>query len=195
MAQPGGYMYQNPGVHEHDGMFLRLNFGPGYTRMAASEGGTDVTVAGSGGALNFALGGSVAHNLIVYGELIASVAVDPTIEINGTEFSTDDVSAGVVGLGIGLAYYTASNVYVSGTLAAAQLSIQADQDGDGDAEEVGETDFGPTVSAQVGKEWWASDNWGVGLAGQVLVGSMKDGDSDVTWTATAFNLLLSATYD
>lgn len=186
-----------PGVHEHEGFFLRLGIGVGYTSMSAEEDGDDAEVRGTGGAFLIALGGNISQNLILYGELLGDVAIDPTVEFNGMEFDTENVNAGVFGVGVGLAYYLPSNVYFSGTLAAAQLSIQADEDGDGDTEEVGETDFGPAFSAQIGKEWWVSDNWGLGLAGQLVFGSMKDsgGSDDVTWTTTAFALLFSATYD
>lgn len=191
----GAYGMTVPGVNEHEGFFLRLGLGPAYIRMSASDDAMDASVYGGGAAFLLALGGNVTQNLIIYGELLGEMAVNPTIEINDVEFDTEDVSAGAFGVGVGLAYYLPSNIYFSGTLAAAQLSIQADQDGDGDTEEVGETDFGPTFSGQIGKEWWVSDNWGLGLAGQVLFGNMKDGEADVTWTTVGVGFLFSATYD
>jgi hypothetical protein len=48
----------------------------------------------------------------------------------------------------------------------------------------------------VGKEWWISQNWGFGLAGEFIAASMKDEtDPKVTWTASAYSLLFSATYN
>ncbi len=49
----------------------------------------------------------------------------------------------------------------------------------------------------VGKEWWVTDNWGVGVAAELLLSSMKDDPvvSDATYSATTFGLLFSATYN
>jgi hypothetical protein len=55
--------------------------------------------------------------------------------------------------------------------------------------------------ALVGKEWWVSDNWGLGLSGQMVPGTFRGKDPDLTlglvpsWKATAFSLLFSATYN
>ena len=198
-----GYMYGAygqtvPGYREHEGFFFRFGTGVGYTQAAAEEAGFDVKVKGPGGALTLALGANIVPNLIIYGELFADVSLEPTIEVEGEEFETEDLSAGAFGVGVGMAYYLPSNIYFSGTLGVAQLSVQADEDGDGDTEEVGDTDFGPAFSGQIGKEWWVSSNWGLGIAGQILFASMKDGNEgaeDVTWTATGFAFLFSATYD
>jgi hypothetical protein len=190
-----GYMYgaygkSLPGHHEHEGFFFRFGAGLGYTAMVADDP-AETTVKGGGGNLMLAFGFNVAPRLIIYGEGIVDVAVNPTIEIDGEEFDTDDLSAGIIGAGAGLAFYTRSNLYFSGTLALMQLSVQVDGD------EVGESQFGPAFSGQVGKEWWVSSNWGLGIAGQLLLASMKDsgGSEDVTWGAAALSILFSATYD
>ena len=48
----------------------------------------------------------------------------------------------------------------------------------------------------VGKEWWVTQDWGLGVAGEVLFASMKDaGDTSITWTGTAFSVVFSATYN
>jgi hypothetical protein len=56
-----------------------------------------------------------------------------------------------------------------------------------------------TLEGQVGKEWWVSSNWGLGLAGRALLGAMKDrplvNENVTTWRLAAFSLLFSATYN
>jgi hypothetical protein len=189
----GAYGMVVPGVHEHDGFYLNLGFGLGYNKMSADFEGTDRTIKGGGGTFTLKLGGNVARNLIIFGNLFANVAVEPTLEEGGDEVDLEDVNAGVRGLGVGLAYYLDNNLFFSGTLAAAQLAAQYDN---GTSEDDDETDFGPTFVGEIGKEWWVSDNWGLGLAGQVIVGSMKEKDnSDITWTTVAAGLNFSATYD
>ena len=47
----------------------------------------------------------------------------------------------------------------------------------------------------VGKEWWVSANWGLGVAGIVHIASMKLPNTDSRATADALSLVLSATYN
>ena len=192
----GAYGMTVPGWHEHEGFMLRLGIGGGYLNMSAEEGGTEVSVNGPSGVLNIALGANLSPGLIIYGELFGNAIVDPNVEVNGDEFETEDASASIGGVGVGLAYYLPANLYFSGTLSVSQLRFTQDTL---DGTDEYETDLGPAFTAQIGKEWWVSDNWGLGLAGQFLFGSLKDEDEDfggdVTWTTTGLSLLFSATYD
>lgn len=186
----GSYYYAAPpaGAQTHEGIFFRFGLGFGFTSMHSED--VDTTVSGPGAALVLSLGGNIAQNLIIYGELVGDTASDPKIEMGGSEFDTDDTTAGIFGFGVGLAYYLPSNVYFSGTIAATQLSVQVE------GEDAAESDFGPGFSGMIGKEWWVSDNWGLGIAGQLLVASMKDSEgSDIKWNAVGGGLLFSATYD
>ena len=183
------------GPEQHSGFYMRMHLGPAYTSMSAELAGSEVEVKGSGGTFGVAIGGAVTENLIVFGEVFDDITSSPTMEIDGTEFETSgDLAAGVVGMGPGIAYYFVPvNIYVSGTLAFAKLTFQED------GEETGATEYGPGVSLMVGKEWWASQNWGLGVAAQVFAGSMKDeeefGGEEVTWSARAFAIAFSATYN
>ncbi|HEY0706170.1 MAG TPA: hypothetical protein VGG33_05200, partial [Polyangia bacterium] len=185
-----------PGHHQHDGFFLRFLLGIGYTNLGAEAGATDMKIAGGGGAFSFALGGAVTPNLILFGELLQSIAVDPDVEIAGQSSSTEGTSASLVGVGAGLAYYLPNNIYVSGTLAFTQISLM-----DEDDEEIADTEFGPGLSLVVGKEWWVSENWGLGIAGQLYAARMKDrapaapGGETPTWQGLGLNLLFSASFN
>lgn len=174
-------------AHRHDGFFLRTHIGPAYTHMSADG----ATIKGNGGGFGLAIGGAVQDNLIVYGELFDDVAVGPEIEIDGLSGEAgEDTAAGVVGVGVGLAYYIMpANVYVSGTLTSARLTTQVD------GEQIGQSDFGLGLSGMLGKEWWVSDNWGLGFAAQAFVGQMKDKDDGPTFTTMAAAVVLSATYN
>lgn len=190
-----------PGSHTHDGGYFRLQFGLGYNNMSASAGGDTLKVTGGGGGLGIAFGGAVTPNLIIYGTILDSVATDPTISQSGVSgnFSgtANGASAGVVGLGAGVAYYLdpAVNVFLSATLMAARLVVN-----DKNGNTIGRSNFGLTAEGQVGKEWWVSDNWGLGASLQGVFGKMDDSEAVAggpvpTWTVFAFNVLLSATYN
>jgi len=200
-AQPGAYPYGGqtavgipPGHETHDGFYLGLQLGPGYSSMSTSSGGADVTVSGGGLELSIAAGGVVAPNLVVFGQIVGNSSIDPKIEIKGFGSGTANGSATVSGFGVGLAYYVMpANVYLSASLLATQLAV-ADENGD----DVGKTDIGAGINLSAGKEWWVSDNWGLGGALQFMAARMKDkgeAGSKPTWTSVGFALALSATFN
>ena len=186
-----------PGAENHDGVYLRLQLGIGYTSMSASMNGTDVSVAGAGPGFGIAVGGAVNSHLIIYGTVIDSEASDPEVKVNGqSQGSTNNgTSAGVVGIGAGLAYYLDSNLFFAGSLLASRLVVD-----DSNGNSLGKSEWGFTFEGLLGKEWWVSDNWGLGVSGQLLLGAMKDhatiaGEAVPTWTLAAFSVLFSATYN
>jgi len=186
---------REPGAQTHDGVYLRLQLGLGYTNLSTSVDGNDLTIAGGGAGFGIALGGAINSHLIIYATLVDCEASDPELKVNGQSQGTaNGRSAGVVGIGGGLAYYLDSNVFLAGSLLASRLVVNNDN---GDT--LGRSDWGFTVEGLVGKEWWVSDNWGLGVSGQLLLGSMKDraatATGDVSWQVTAFSVLFSATYN
>lgn len=185
-----------PGVHQHDGFYLRMQLGPGYTSMTGEAGSTDIEVKGAGAGFSIAVGGAVAENFILFGHLIADTAMEPEVKITGVGSGTAKGSASLTGFGLGAAFYVMpANLYLSGSLLGAQISI-SDEDGD----KVGETKVGFGMDLSIGKEWWVSDNWGVGVAGQFMAARMKDkeaipGGTVPEWTAWGFSIAFSATFN
>jgi len=172
----------------HDGFYLRLHLGASYLRLKADGR----TMSGPGASLGLALGGTIAPNLIVYGACFASTVTDPHTDTDFGGSSTENgVTLSLVGLGGGLAYYLPSNVYVAGTVATMQWSMTASSDSN---YTVDDSQWGIGGQVLVGKEWWVSQDWGIGLAGEVIAASMKDNAAQ-TWTGLAFSLLFSATYN
>jgi hypothetical protein len=186
-----------PGTQTHDGFYLRLQLGGGYTSMSASSGPNSLKYSGGSVGFGLALGGAVAPNLIIYGALIDSIAQNPDTTFNGPSFGSTSGSVGVVGVGPGLAYYLQpANVFFAGSFLLSRL-VFSDTDGN----TTDQTDWGFTFEGLVGKEWWVSDNWGLGASAQLLLGTMKDkeplvpGESIPTWRVVAFSLLFSATFN
>jgi hypothetical protein len=188
------------GFHEHDGFFIRAAIGPGLLHASWKVGTYDWSVTGTGFAIAVALGGSVTRNLVVYAELTRSVASDPTLtvkDVSTTKLTNYDVD--LAGFGPGAAYYLApANLYFSAALALSKLTSSyngpSGSEGDGTALEIfTRTDIGGTV--MVGKEWWASANWGLGVAAIGYLASMKRTNEDSRVTAEAFSIVLSATYN
>src|SRR5688572_7367092 len=115
-----GVVPRLPGYQTHDGFYLNLQLGPGYTSMSASAGGTDVTISGGGAAFSLALGGAVAPNLILFGQVLADSSVDPKVKVGALSANADG-SVTVAGFGAGLAYYVMpANVFLLGSALATQ---------------------------------------------------------------------------
>jgi hypothetical protein len=195
----GGVQSRAPGAETHDGGYLRLQLGFGYTSLSASDPVNSVTISGGGAGFGIAAGGAIARNLIIYGTILDSLASSPTVESTTggqtTSGTLNNASAGVVGFGGGLAYYLDSNVFFAGSLLASRMVVT-----DSNGNDIFRSELGFTFEGLIGKEWWASDNWGLGVSAQVLVGAMKDhptiaGEAVPTWHVATFNVLFSATYN
>ncbi|MFP2909277.1 outer membrane beta-barrel protein [Pyxidicoccus sp. 3LFB2] len=178
------------GRHEHDGFYARLQLGGGYTR--ASVVGDDLAIKGGAIGLNAEIGGALTRNFIISAKLYGTSAPNPDIEVGDLtiEGRDDDVSQNVGALGLGLTYYIMpANVYVSGALSFAQLSISDN------GETIAETDLGGTLHLGLGKEWWVSDNWGLGFGAELALGRIPEKDSNDRWNTVNAMLFLSATFN
>ena len=187
------------GFHEHDGFYVRAAIGPSVLHASWKEGAYDWSVTGTGFAIGVALGGSVLPNLVVYAELTRSVAIAPTRKINDASTPLNNYDVDLAGFGPGATYYLVpANLYFSGTIAFSKLTSgyngPSGSEGSGtDLEIFTNTGIGATL--MVGKEWWVSANWGLGIAGIAYVASMKITNEDSRVTAEALSLVLSATYN
>lgn len=192
-AAGGNYAYvARAGVHAHDGFFLRLDLGGGYMESNATVtvGGVPVDgkLSGPAGSFGVAIGGEVSQNLILAGHLYSKAISDPKASANGGSVTLNDTSWSMVGIGPQLTYYfMPANVYLSGTIAATRLVVSANGT---DAN----SDWGVGARLALGKEWWVSDDWGLGLAGLVSWSSNKDQGAE-TISSWGLGLAFSATYN
>jgi hypothetical protein len=174
-----------PPANEHDGFYLHMQTGPSYLRLRRD--GFEY----SGGGMSFAisLGGAITPNLILYGTIDFTFLDDPTISQTGYSYGNSRTEIMLSSFGGGVAYYFMPlNVYLSGALLGTDWELRQRN------EKIAESETGLGFTAQVGKEWWVSQNWGLGAAGKVLAASMKD-DLAQRWNALTFAFLFSATYN
>jgi hypothetical protein len=186
-SQDAGSTFQR-----HLGFFFRPELGFGYMNASTSLGGVDFSVKGSGAALGLAFGGAVSEGFIVGAQVWDVVASSPTITMGSTTVSTNSsTSAGVVGYGVLLNWYMQpSNIYLAVTPSLTRLVMD-----DGTSSATTEWGFG--LRGAVGKEWWVSDNWGVGVSGSLAFSSNKDSSASgaPTWSTVSFGIGVSATYN
>lgn len=192
-SQGGGQYAEAPGAHTHDTLFIRLTLGFGYAGFG-DDNDPSFTVSGAGTISSVSVGYTVAPNIIVYGQAGGLAIINPTAKVGDQEAELDGLTLTESGLGIGAAYYLPTNVHFSGTISAAKVFVSDDDSNTEDTT----SDWGVVLSGIVGYEWWVSDNWGVGLGGQISLGSFPDETSageDASVGMFGVGLVGSATFN
>jgi hypothetical protein len=155
----------------------------------------NVDLGGPGAMAGVDIGGSVAQNLIVYGELFASDTESPDFNYpNGMVVNNGNVSMSFQGLGAGVRYYFEPlNLFIGGGLNFMDFKLSNDT---GASVVTNTSDFGIGLRAAVGKEWWVSNNWGIGVAGELFYGEMDDPpiSNQTSVSATAIGIVFTASY-
>jgi len=171
-------------VHRHLGFYFHVDIGPGYLTTSASHNGFSASASGASVLVSLAAGGAVAEDWILAGELWGAAAPSPT----GASSST---TIGLSGVGLQVAHdFMPANLFFSLTPSVTVLSINNGSD------TVGRTQVGFGAKLAFGKEWWAGDHWGLGLAAQGFFGVNKDQGTDApTWSTFGGGLVFSATYN
>jgi tetratricopeptide (TPR) repeat protein len=181
-----------PGYHSHDGFFLRMQLGLGFTSLSADR--ADVRVSGASGHFSLAVGGTLSGKLALFGELGGGSVTEPRVTV-GNQSAKFDGELSVFTFGAGAAYYFMPiNVYLSATLGGSQVTLKV-KDPVGDRTLESKTGLGLTLSA--GKEWWAARDVGLGLALQLHGSAVKENvpvDPD-TLTPGWVSLVFSGTYN
>jgi len=168
-AAPAAALATPPGYHKHDGFYLQLGLGGGALSSKASAGGLDLELSGGGAVFNVALGVAVSQDFLIGGRVFSASVASPTVKLNGTDLGNAEGNYGLVGYGLDLTYYfSPSNFYVSGSPAMTRLTSD---DGSGNSSA---SDWGFGFRLAVGKEWWVSENWGLGLDLEYAYSSNQD---------------------
>jgi hypothetical protein len=176
-------------AHRHLGFYLRLDAGLGGFDSELNT--QDQSVHGGAGSFGVAIGGALTENLILAGHLFGLGSSNPDVTVGGASFTTSRTTVGLGGAGAELTYYFMPiNLYLSGTLGFTRLYTTIDGNDS-------QSQLGAALELAVGKEWWVSPHWGLGVAGQLYLSGNKDNTSasSPTWGTGAFVIAFSATYN
>lgn len=191
-AQPVAAPAAARGAATHDGFFLRFLLGGGSMQFSESpvSNGT-IKMGGAGAFFGFHIGFAAVENFILMASLNGYAASELRPELNGQQ-STSTVNLSTSSYGAGFTYYVMPlNLYFSADFGAARDQITA-------SGTKYDMEWGFGVNGQIGKEWWVSDNWGLGAAIFIHYSTMKDKTSSL-YTPTITNLIVgvafSATYN
>lgn len=196
-VEPQPPQQDSSSARRHRGLFLRPDIGFGYVTASTSDDGSDYRIYGAATYFGFAIGGSLADGVILAGHLWGMRATNPTVTLNGEAGSMADASLSFAAIGPEFDYYVMPvNLFFSGTLALSRSSV-----GLGTYLSSGgisyNTQVGAAAQFAVGKEWWVSDYWGLGVKGELTITSNKATASSTspTWMGFAFAVGFSATYN
>lgn len=184
---------------QHDrGFFLRMSGGPGagniHSHTRGNDGpfddGTKVSLEGSGGDGNFAIGAIVRPNLAVHATFWGWSAFDPDLKVGGATAETNDLTVSMNAFGPGVTWYFGQNFYLSGSIGGAEMTAEADGE-DFDSK------TGVAVDLTIGKEWWVGRRWGLGVAAGFGALSIPTDDPtlDDKFSGNSFGLRFSATFN
>jgi hypothetical protein len=190
------------GAHKHDGFYLSLSGGPAIGTVTMDATNFIIKKQELGGAgleYDFKIGFVISEKqrLCLSFDLISRTIFKPSIKIDGKSVTANaGVEYGDLIYGIGITkYFMPENIFLNGTIGFGQHSISINM-GVPTMSKVG---FGCQLKA--GKEWWISDNWGLGVAigGAYVAADDKTDPSYPQYSGkistTKFFFLLNATFN
>jgi len=153
---------QETGFHQHDGFYLSMALGPvfGSIKNETNYIGNQ-EYSGTGAQFDFKIGGAISENFIIHASLISSSMVGPKVSgDSGSGQASNDLSLGEAMIGAGITYYfMPSNFFLSGSIGSGNFSIM-----DKNNDVTVSTSRGLAFQLKLGKEWWVSKNWGLGIS-------------------------------
>jgi hypothetical protein len=181
-----------PTANRHLGLLVRPEVGLGYYVVSQPTGSSagDITLSGGAGMFGVIVGYAVAENFILGAHIFDTVGTNPNVSFsNGGSGGTSNTSISLFGIGPSATYYFPSNYYLTATVHLSRLSLTVNN-----VDTTLNTGFGARVG--VGREWWISDHWGLGV--NVHGGYANNSDPNPSASAVSSYLLgfmVSATYN
>lgn len=186
----------------HDGFFFNVSVGFGGQGMSLTgsiyEDGFTIDMEGDadGGVyeMDYKIGGRILPYTILHATVVRIGALgDLETELSSrgrSVYVENGESMLLVGLGT-TCYIRPYNFFVSGSVGISKFGLTEA----GDDEILGSTEFGFGFQLAAGKEWWVSENWGMGASIALNYGSVEESEEDAEMSALAITVMLSATFN
>jgi len=178
-------------VETHDGFYLNFQLGAGYGETNLEEpGDDDFIMDGTTGVFRIKAGYAILNNFVIYGIYGVFNVDEPDYEYGSASGTMNNTTLTYYDYGVGLCYYFMPiNIYISADMASSKGRLEINNI-------KSDTEWGASFTLSVGKEWWVSDNWGLGIAFIISAASMDDsGDSNATISHSFYGLAFTATYN
>lgn len=185
---------QEDGYRQHKGFFLSMSVGPNFPSITAEiVGDYNLMFKGTGAQFDFKIGGAIKENLILHATITSNTMTGPEITSGGSSQNTsNNLTLGETMMGGGITYYVMpANISLSGSLGIGNFTLI-----DGDNDSSISTDRGFSMQLKVGKEWWISKRWGLGVAvtyGKTKLTNTPGGGVEELMNSNNFGILFNAT--
>ena len=195
-ALAASFSFATSEPHVHDGFFLNFAMGMGYQSINFvpddREEETD-NIAGLATDIDVKLGGNVAYNTLLH------LTLAGTTKTGTTNFEDDykDLRVNMSLLGLGVTHYFENNIFITASCGISQFHVNEDI---AVFSAIVQSNTSPDINTgfgfQVGggKEWWVSDNWGIGASAALLYGFASN-LADAKESSLGITLRFSATYN
>lgn len=168
------------GIHTHDGFYYSVNAGFAYqtTAIAGYTGFDSLGINGSATLISSKMGWSLdeswvlslnVHTLLFGTFGTPRIYSEPDIVTSRLDKSKELT---VTLVGPGVTYYTPENYFATATIAPASVLYR-------DKQGATNIDSGFGLSLGLGREWWISNNWGIGFLVQATYSRVELEDIDV----------------
>ena len=180
--------------HTHDGFFLSFAMGLGFQGMDYVTYDYDdevKSISSLATNIDIKIGFSATQNLAVH----LTLAGDTPTESVG-ESKNDDIKTNMSLLGIGGTYYFPGNFLASASFGVGQFRVYDDISTFQAMVQGNPDDFsrsGLAFQIAGGKEWWVSDNWGLGATASIMYG-FETNLADATESSLSFTIRFTATF-
>lgn len=189
-TQPG---QPPPGFHSHDGFFMRLMMGAGFLKVTSASSGYDLQASGGAFGDMVSFGWSVRENLVLSVDTSVFMG-SPSLRGKSRAPDSKDAFFGFMQMGPGLTYYfMPSNVYASANFGFGNIFISERREGQADLDHDMNMGWGAALAG--GKEWWTSDNWGLGVAGRFVYVQSREEVTDCLFRGYSLSVAFTATYN
>jgi hypothetical protein len=181
--------HAGPKPREHDGFFLRLQ--PGIGVLKAWTERPELRLSSNTLHLGLDVGGVAARNFVVFGRLYAQAPTRPSVDTAGGVTELSRWGGYLGGAGAGVSYYFADNFFATGALTLSRQGFYQAQGAGFDLD----SETGAALHAGIGKEWWVSSNWALGVSLELLGAYLPDAERTSHWRLGGGAVQFSATYN
>jgi hypothetical protein len=180
------------GAERHDGVMLRVTAGMGGSVESIDSGASERRMSGLSAMFSVDLGGALNDQVSLHGRFASAALSDPDYEVDGVDRGElSGLRANAFLLAPAVTYYLMpANVYLTGAAGLSWINLDDAQ------EERRWSESGLGFNLDLGKEWWVSRNWGMGVAGRFWFSyfDYRDEGRRFEETFTGLAVLFSATY-
>ena len=188
-------------IHKHDGFYLNLSLGGGYSYTRAGfspepPNSENSNFRGGGIATQLLIGGTPARGWVIGGGTMSMVVPSAALQADGKEVADGSMLLGSTGVFSTYYFDPKKGLHALAYLGVASLDYGEGFNSDGDLA------LGFSGALGLGHDWWVGEQWSIGLVGRVqyartwlkVTGFPGLKDTKIHYDSFAPALLASFTY-